>query len=313
MNSANTIKSNSKIKRGGKIILILVLAVLLFVAAIRLPAVFTEGTKEVAFGPKLLYRTAHKSYEDVFKGDLILVNNSHAYNFDLGEKKYTVESKKNEYYRVKNDELSLNKITIRQFNALFKDFFKRTGLDNVTIISAYRDYEYQERLLDERISSSGYSAAIRWVAQPGYSEHHTGLAADIAVSDAEGNTSTFTGEDDYALIGENAWKYGFIRRYPENKTEITGINNEPWHYRYVGKPHAYILSHYDLCLEEYIEYIKQFTYPNSYLRVNIRGDVYQIYYVPASPEGKTAVSVPAFGSCDISGNNSDGFIVTVKR
>ena len=307
--------TKKKTKRGlnaKKIWLLVLLAAAAVAAAVSLPSLFTENVKTGKFGPGFLYRTKNAQYEEVFQGDLILVNNANAFNFDLGEKIYPIAARKNEYYRVKNEEIGLAKTTIRQFNALFKDFFKQTGLDNVTIISAYRDYEYQERVLDERISQNGYSSAIRWVAQPGYSEHHTGLAADIAVADSEGNTSTFTGEDDYALVGEIAWKYGFINRYPENKTDITGISNEPWHYRYVGKPHAYIMSHYDLCLEEYEDYLKQFTYPDSYLRVNIHGDKYKIYYVPASPEGKTALRVPVFGSYDVSGNNADGFIVTVK-
>ncbi|MBQ6019115.1 MAG: M15 family metallopeptidase [Clostridia bacterium] len=298
---------------GKKLLLLLLLAVVLITAAVKIPAAFTEKVRAVSFGPKVFYRTVELDRDEVFRGNMILVNNSHAYRFDLGEEQHTIASEKNEYYRAKNDEISLNLITIRQFNAMFRDFYRQTGLDNVTVISAYRDYDYQQRLLDERISSSGYGAAIRWVAQPGFSEHHTGLAADIAVADAEGNTISFTGEDDYAFISENAWKYGFINRYPENKTDITGIAGEPWHYRYIGKPHAYIISHYNLCLEEYETYLKQFLYPQQCLRVSIRGDEYRIYFVPASPDGKTAVSVPAFGSCDISGNNEDGFVVTVKK
>ncbi len=305
-------------KQGGKRLRILLIALLLAIAAffcaVKLPPMFTEGLIEKEFkASSLLYSEKETENTQVFAGELILVNNAHAFNFDLGEKKYTIASKKNQYYRAKNEEITLNKTTIRQFNALFRDFYKQTGLDNVTIISAYRDYAYQENLLNERISSSGYSTAIRWVAQPGYSEHHTGLAADIAVADADGNTSTFTGRDDYALVGEIAWKYGFINRYPEDKTAITGISNEPWHYRYVGKPHAYVMSLKNFCLEEYEDYLKRFTYGNSYLYVNMHGDTYMIYYVPASAEESTRVPVPRFGSYEISGNNADGFIVTAKK
>lgn len=305
-------KTKNRVPAGRKL-LYAVLTVLLIFSVCKLPSVFTENVREARFGPSVFYRMRSAELGEVAQGDMILVNGEHAYDFDRGEKKYTVASKKNAYYRVKDDEVSLSKIAIEHFNALFRAFYKKTGLDNVTVISGYRDYDKQEQLLDERIGSSGYSAAIQWVAQPGHSEHHTGLAADIAVADAAGNTSTFTGEDDYALIGEIAWRYGFINRYPENKTEITGISNEPWHYRYVGKPHAYIMSHYDQCLEEYENYIRQFTYPNSYLRVNIHGDVFKIYYVPASAEGKTKIPVPVVGAYQISGNNSDGFIVTVGR
>ena len=91
------------------------------------------------------------------------------------------------------------------------------------------------------------SEAKKWVADVGYSEHQTGLAVDI---NADGVNSS--GQQVYAWLADNAWKYGFILRYPEDKTEITKTDYEPWHYRYVGAESAAKIYESGLCLEEYI-------------------------------------------------------------
>jgi len=88
----------------------------------------------------------------------------------------------------------------------------------------------------------------KYVAYPGVSEHHTGLAVDLDPVKGKSKAAEI-----YAWLRENAWKYGFILRYPEDKTEITGFNFEPWHYRYVGKTAAKVIFERKICLEEYIE------------------------------------------------------------
>jgi D-alanyl-D-alanine carboxypeptidase len=124
------------------------------------------------------------------------------------------------------------------------------------VVSGYRSAEEQQRMMDEKIAQyqdEGYSderaraEAELWVAAPGTSEHHLGLAVDI---NADGINST--GEDVYGWLEENSHKYGFILRYPPGKTDITGILYEPWHYRYVGTPTATEIYHQGLCLEEYL-------------------------------------------------------------
>ena len=87
------------------------------------------------------------------------------------------------------------------------------------------------------------------VALPGYSEHETGLAIDFTTTGNDANKLLM-----WNWLSRNAYKYGFILRYPENKTNITGYMYEPWHYRYVGKDKAKIIFDNNLCLEEYLEY-----------------------------------------------------------
>ena len=123
------------------------------------------------------------------------------------------------------------------------------------VVAGYRTNEKQTELYEERIEGykkDGYSEkeaiteAEKWVSVPGYSEHQIGLAVDI-------NGATY---DLYFWLQENSYKYGFIFRYPGNKTDITGISEEVWHYRYVGKEVAKEIYDKGICLEEYLENIK---------------------------------------------------------
>lgn len=128
------------------------------------------------------------------------------------------------------------------------------------VASGYRSVEQQEEILSRAVQdnkangmseSSAREEALRTIAQPGRSEHHTGLAIDLNdVSD------DFEETEAYRWLCENAADYGFIQRYEKDKVEITGIDNESWHYRYVGKKHATAMKQLDMCLEEYVEYLK---------------------------------------------------------
>lgn len=128
------------------------------------------------------------------------------------------------------------------------------------ISSAYRDVKLQAEIMDDEIAknlSEGYTCdeseklAKQLIAEPGKSEHHTGLAIDF-----NGVSDDFCNTDVYKWLIENAQNYGFILRYPESKKEITGINFEPWHFRYVGVYTAKAMHGKDICLEEYVDSIK---------------------------------------------------------
>jgi D-alanyl-D-alanine carboxypeptidase len=124
------------------------------------------------------------------------------------------------------------------------------------VASGYRTAEKQQSLMNEMIEAyeaDGLSAAAaeseakKWVAAPGFSEHQLGLAVDI---NADGVNSS--GDEVYAWLREHACSYGFILRYPEDKTEITGTACEPWHYRYVGEEASAEIYNQGLCLEEFL-------------------------------------------------------------
>ena len=125
------------------------------------------------------------------------------------------------------------------------------------VVSGYRTESEQQQIYNDKIAEfvadglTEYEAkkeAKRWVAIPGTSEHQLGLGVDI---NADGINSY--GYEVYEWLEDNAHRYGFIHRYPDNKTDITGIANEPWHYRYVGQKAAEEIHRRGICLEEYLE------------------------------------------------------------
>lgn len=122
------------------------------------------------------------------------------------------------------------------------------------VVSGYRTHEKQKSLYNlkiEKFKKQGYSdseaieQAKQWVAVPGHSEHQLGFAVDI-------NGATY---DVYLWLQQNSYKYGFIFRYPADKTDITGVAEEVWHYRYVGIEAAKEIYERGICLEEYLECI----------------------------------------------------------
>lgn len=129
------------------------------------------------------------------------------------------------------------------------------------ICSAYRTQAKQTYLYNNKIArlrKAGYSKkaaeaeAGRWVARPGTSEHQLGLAVDIVSSSYQALTKKQEKTQEQKWLMEHCWEYGFILRYPNDKSEITGIGYEPWHYRYVGREVALDVRESGLCLEEYL-------------------------------------------------------------
>lgn len=119
--------------------------------------------------------------------------------------------------------------------------------------SSYRTFAEQRELLNNKVAEYGYAQAIEIVAIPGTSEHHTGLAIDISDS---GYTKLNRQQSQTAVskwLNEHCWDYGFIVRYPDDTTDITGIIYESWHYRYVGMELAQEMKENGLCLEEYLD------------------------------------------------------------
>lgn len=114
------------------------------------------------------------------------------------------------------------------------------------VCSGFRSYTVQKSLYNSYVRRDGAKAADRYSARPGYSEHQTGLAFDINYADYRFKNTT-----EAKWLAANAYKYGFILRYPEGKESITGYMYEPWHYRYVGVESAKKIFDSGLTLEEY--------------------------------------------------------------
>ena len=116
------------------------------------------------------------------------------------------------------------------------------------VTSSYRSHEEQLKIYNSYLNSYGQNYVNKYVSTPGYSEHETGLALDVKSL----NSDVFINSKEYKWMKDNAYKYGFILRYPKGKEELTGYNFESWHYRFVGKEIAKYIYENDITFEEYI-------------------------------------------------------------
>ena len=164
-----------------------------------------------------------------------------------------------EDYSVELTELSNGQKVDSRIYPYLQEMFDAARAEGIYPIvrEGYRTAEEQQKILADKIQTyinQGYSqsraekTAKEWVALPGTSEHQLGIALDI-----NADKSKCSNEDVYAWLAENAYKYGFILRYPPGKQEITGTSYEPWHYRYVGVEAAQEIYEQGICLEEYFE------------------------------------------------------------
>ena len=121
------------------------------------------------------------------------------------------------------------------------------------LFSGYRSFNYQKKLYEDYVLKDGLEKADTYSARPGHSEHQTGLAVDIASCDLEDKVKPL----DYEWLKENACKYGFIIRYPENSFKMTGFIEEPWHLRFVGVKTALKINSLQTTFDEFwIKYLK---------------------------------------------------------
>lgn len=185
------------------------------------------------------------------------------------------------------------------------------GWRSIVPVSGWRSMAEQQSIWNSCLRENGIEYTRTYVALPGHSEHQTGLAIDLA---RRQESIDFICPDfpDTGACGQFkklAADYGFILRYPADKEKITGIGCEPWHFRYVGVPHARIMTENGQTLEEYIEYIRQFDSPLHPYCIRLNGRAVYISYIPAA-SGETSMEYNETAPYEISGNNVDGFILT---
>lgn len=144
------------------------------------------------------------------------------------------------------------------------DKARKKGYDPI-VCSSYRSKGRQKEIYKETVQKyidqgmnkkAAKKAAREWVSLPGTSEHQLGLAVDIVSASNQVLDTAQEFNPVQRWFMKNCYKYGFILRYPDGKKDVTGIEYEPWHYRYVGKKHAKAMKRLGLCLEEYVEYLK---------------------------------------------------------
>jgi len=246
--------------------------------------------------------------EDMGQGLLILVNNQCFYNIPEGfdQQLITIAEGKSRSYRLKNYTDAVLPVTIEHLNAMMDDFVAQGGPTDIMVVSGWRTYELQEALFNNSAARNGLDHANRFVAKPKGSEHHTGYAVDLW-SCNKGDYLDYI--EPYTWITDHCNDYGFILRYEKDKEPITGIGEETWHYRYLGLPHSWLVTENGFCYEEYVDYLRGFPYEGDHLLYDgPDGRSYEVYFV----EG-LEVPVPESGNYEVSGNNVDGFIVTITK
>ncbi|MFR5967005.1 MAG: M15 family metallopeptidase [Oscillospiraceae bacterium] len=195
--------------------------------------------------------------------------------------------------------------------AMLSGVISRIGAaGEIVPVSGWRSEAEQREIWDGSMRDSGEEFTRKYVALPGCSEHQTGLAIDLALR--ADNIDFIRPEFPYdGVCGRFralAADYGFVERYQGGKEGVTGIAAEPWHFRYVGRPHARIMCEMGLCLEEYVEYLRAYPYPERLLEV--RGEVYEAEVGFAG--ARDALGLPD-APYQVSGNNVDGYIYTLWR
>ncbi|WP_312113351.1 M15 family metallopeptidase [Brevibacillus reuszeri] len=240
------------------------------------------------------YQTIKIAKEQVYQGDLLLVNKEHPVQQEAIKSDVIQLSKNKDLiqgYRLQDDSIQLSESLVRVFMEMVQAA-KKDNVSNFIINSGFRSMEEQEQLHNEMAPG---------VAMPaGFSEHNLGLALDIGSTKMKMERAP-----EGKWLEDHSWKYGFILRYPEDKTEITGTMSEPWHYRYLGLPHSAIIKMNNFSLEEYLAYLRE----QKQITVPIAGEIYEISYYPMMEE--TTIEVPTHTNYQISGDNMGGVIVTV--
>ena len=197
--------------------------------------------------------------------------------------------------------------------ALLRNLLCAVGAGGAIVpVSGYRTQAEQEDIYRSSLRDSGRAFTEQYVALPGCSEHQTGLAVDLAAAREEIDfiRPDFPDEGVCRAFRRAAARYGFVERYRARKQPLTGIAAEPWHFRYVGYPHAVLMERCGLCLEEYVEYLRRFPEHGPHLRLEWRGLRCEVFHLPAQ-SAPLALSLPDAALCQISGDNAGGFAVTL--
>lgn len=208
-----------------------------------------QGALNLNYHPNIM-KNFYQDIKNAFNTDnnLILVNKNYALtknyvpdNLVFAKDLRLLVEDESRYYMTKETYIAL------------KELFKAAEKNNLSLIlsNAYRSYDKQEKIYEQyRLN---FEDADYFSARAGHSEHQTGLAVDLTCKDANYLlTESFAETKEGIFIRQNAYKYGFIIRYPKDKTHITGYSYEPWHIRYVGRDVAGFIYHNNLTLEEYL-------------------------------------------------------------
>lgn len=257
------------------------------------------------------HRTIRVARSAVHEGHLILVNRTHPVREPFSADKL---SALDDYpaLRARSPGMLLEATALARLAELLAAC---GGASDIVAVSGYRSAEEQTDIYESSLRENGPRYTAAYVALPGCSEHQTGLAIDVGL--ASGGELDFIAPDfpDSGVclaFKRLAAQFGFVQRYRAGKEAVTGIACEPWHFRYVGTPHAEIMEQENLCLEEYVERLRSFAFDGERLLAEDERERVEIYYVPVGSGASADVPIPDCDYYRLSGDNAGGMIVTAS-
>lgn len=254
-----------------------------------------SNSEETPEGPTKLGEFERSVMKEQLNGGLLAVYtaDSPAKNANR-ENMVNLRDSESEYYSLCADDsdIFLNLEAAEAFEDMMYDYNKATGNSDFMVYGTTSGYKGEGSLCPESFPDSP-----------------SGYTVDIAVSGYYGEIA-YDGADTQGWVVENCNNYGFIVRYPKGKSDLTGHDYCPWHLRYVGKEHAAVMKQNGLSLEEYVSFLKGYTYDNPLV---FSSDLYEYtVYTFDSMGDTTSFIVPGSGGYTVSGDNADTYIVTYK-
>ncbi len=248
-----------------------------------------ETPSETATEPPEDVTLIQLSTADQANGSLILVDSAHPYAGSTEFSDFSANTNTN--IKPRETTLSIQSTILEPMGALFSDYAAAQGWCNLQIDST------------TDTSMSLYSNVLP--------DRSSGYGFDIGLITSTGEVVPYIQKCNEWMVSK-AWEYGFIIRYPADKTEATGVPYAPHHFRYVGKIHAAIMHEKGYCLEEYLDFLQSYTMENGGFSYSADNTTCTIYYVPADESGTTTVKLPKDTVYEVSGDNRGGFILTVS-
>ena len=271
-----------------------------------LPVRETERTEDTEKDDAPDVRAVDASKFDTRTGSLVLVNKDTPYTLPQPQSLVNLYDAKHENFTLATISEQLSRDAYDALCKMTDAYAERSGYCPLMVVSGYRDEEQQKAYYDDYVVNESDKA---YVETPGHSDHHTGLGFDVKLYDRDGASYSYGryATERAGWLVENHKYYGFIMRYPANKGSLTGIDGESNHFRYVGLPHSVYITENNICLEEYLTQLRSYTY-DSPLRITVDHDEYYVWYCKGS-----SVYVSRDGDYTVSGDNTGGFVVTVRK
>jgi D-alanyl-D-alanine carboxypeptidase len=308
--STGTVKRDNR-QQQQKMVVIMICIVIALLLVVFMTIIGTKIVLALSGGPNNADPSAVQ-YKDVTMdktqtqyGPLALVNDTHEYKFPGAAATHLAniwdyrvahtENGKTPAYKTSFNTLMLDGSALPSLHNMLTDLSKAIGKSDAIISSSYRTYEDQ----------------IPFSVPEGKSDHHTGFGVTLKIF-ADGVTSNiYDSPEYYTWLADNAHKYGFVVRYPEDKATLTGISDYVEYFHYVGDGAASYMKANNLCLEEFVAQIKAHTHSNPLEVTDANGQKWLIYYTACQGDMAT-VKLPTNFTYTVSGDNDGGIIVSVS-